>query len=401
MRTITLLTALVLAGAASAQDHAHDHGAAAPGAAAQTKPAEDDHGIHAKETKIRPQQSPSDAEHQGHAQHAPSAPATAAVESKGRILYYQNPMGDPDTSPVPKKDSMGMDYLPVYESDARAAPQDKGRILYFKNPMGEPDTSTVPKKDSMGMDYIPVYESEVAPTISDHAADRFYDPKMMAEARALLKQEHGGEPVSLISMNIFELQARKNKEGYRWEGEAWYGGDAHRAVIKFKGEGELKGALDNAEVQALYARPIGPYFNLQAGLRYDIVPDPSRGYAMLGVEGLAPYWFEVGSALFVSHKGDLHARLEGYYDLNVTQRLILQPRAEIDIAAQDVPELNTGAGISTVEAELRLRYEIRREFAPYIGLSFERKVGQTADLARAAGEHVSSTNFVAGVRLFF
>lgn len=383
MRTISLLAVMAFASAASAQDHVHDHGATAPAA----KPA--------------PQQSPTSAAPHDHAQKAPASPGTAASETKGRVLYYKNPMGEPDTSPVPKKDSMGMDYIPVYEGDVQNAPQDKGRILYYKNPMGEPDTSPVPKKDSMGMDYIPVYESELAPTITDHAADRFYDPKVMSGARALLKQEHGGEPVSLVSLNIFELQARKGREGYRWEGEAWYGGDMHRAVLKFKGEGELKGDLEQAEVQALYARPVGPYFNLQAGLRYDVEPHPSRAYATLSVEGLAPYWFEVGGALFVSNKGDVHARMEGYYDLNVTQRLVLQPRAEVDISAQDVPELNTGAGISTVESELRLRYEIRREFAPYIGVSFERKVGQTADLARAAGEHVSSTSFVAGVRLFF
>ena len=267
--------------------------------------------------------------------------------------------------------------------------------------MGAPDTSPVPKKDSMGMDYIPVYESDAPPTVTDHAADRVYNPNAMAAARALLKSEHGGAPTSLVMVNILELQARKGEDGYRWEGEAWYGGDGHRAVFKFKGEGEIKGAVEAAELQALYAKPIGPYFNVQAGLRFDIEPRPTRGYATLGVEGLAPYWFEVGGSVFVSNKGDVHARLEGYYDLNVTQRLILQPRAEIDIAAQDVPELNTGAGISTVEAELRLRYEFRREFAPYIGITFERKVGQTADFARASGEHVSSTSFVAGVRLFF
>lgn len=381
MRTIAFIATLAVAHAASAQDHVHDHAAAPTAKAAAEKPA-------------------SSTEQHDHTDGA-SAPSSApAPQTKGRILYYKNPMGEPDTSPVPKKDSMGMDYIPVYANDAQA-PQDKGRVLYYKNPMGEPDTSPVPKKDSMGMDYIPVYESEVAPTITDHAADRFYDPSVMAAARGLLKQEHGGEPVSLFSLNIFELQARKGSEGYRWEGEAWYGGDSHRAVVKFKGEGEFQGELGEAEVQTLYARPIGPYFNLQAGLRYDIEPKPSRGYAVVGIEGLAPYWFEVGGALFVSNKGDVHARVEGYYDLNVTQRLVLQPRAEIDIAAQDVPELNTGAGISTVEAELRLRYEIRREFAPYIGVSFERKVGQTADLARAAGEHVSSTSFVAGVRLFF
>lgn len=280
-------------------------------------------------------------------------------------------------------------------------PSEKGRILYYKNPMGEPDTSPVPKKDSMGMDYIPVYENEVPPVITDHAADRVFDPQSMAAARALLKGEHGGEPVSMFIVNILELQSRKGEDGYRWDGEAWYGGDSHRAVLKFKGEGDLKGPVENAEVQALYARPIGPYFNLQAGVRYDAEPNPSRGYATIGFEGLAPYWFEVGGALFLSNKGDVYARLEGYYDLNITQRLVLQPRAEIDIAAQDVPELMTGAGISTVEAELRLRYEIRREFAPYIGISFERKTGQTAAMARAAGERVQSTSLVAGVRLFF
>lgn len=111
------------------------------------------------------------------------------------------------------------------------------------------------------------------------------------------------------------------------------------AALKFKGEGDFNGPVEGAEIQALYAYPIGPYFNLQAGIRYDAAPTPNRGYATVGFEGLAPYWFEVGGALFVSNKADVHARLEGYYDLNVTQRLILQPRAEIDIAAQDVPEL--------------------------------------------------------------
>ncbi len=285
--------------------------------------------------------------------------------------------------------------------DAAAAIQGKGRVLYYKNPMGGSDTSPVPKKDSMGMDYIAVYDGDAPPVVTDYAADRYYDPQSMAQARALLKSEHGGEPVSLVAVNILELQTQNGKDGYRWDGEAWYGGDTHRAVIKFKGEGEFNGAPGDAELQALYARPIGPYFNLLAGLRYDIEPKPSRGYATVGFEGLAPYWFDVSGALFVSEKGDLHARLEGYYDLNVTQRLILQPRAEIDVAAQDVPELKTGAGITTVEAELRLRYEIQREFAPYVGVTLERKVGETATRARAAGDHVGTTRFVAGVRLLF
>ncbi len=345
MRTIAFLGALLLTTAASAQDHS-DHGASAT-----------------------PAKSPAAAETP-----APAAPGD-----------YHGQMQAPAAR----------------ASEPATTPAGKGRILHYKNPMGEPDTSPVPKKDSMGMDYIPVYASDVAPTITDHAADRFFDANAMAAARTLLKTEHGGEPVSLLMVNIFELQSRKGEEGYRWEGEGWYGGDIHRAVVKFKGEGEFGGKVDKAELQALYARAIGPYFNLQAGLRYDVRPEPSRAYATVGVEGLAPYWFELGAAFFVSEKGDAHARLEAYYDLNVTQRLILQPRAEIDIAAQDVPELKTGAGISTVEAELRLRYEIRREFAPYVGVTFERKIGQTATFARDAGERVSATSFVAGIRFMF
>ncbi|MEO6081455.1 MAG: copper resistance protein B [Steroidobacteraceae bacterium] len=286
-------------------------------------------------------------------------------------------------------------------SPQEPAAENQGRILYYKNPMGGPDTSPVPKKDGMGMDYIPVYDSEVPPTITDYAADRVFDPLTMAAARALLKSEHGGEPASLVMVNILELQSRKGEGGYRWEGEAWYGSDTHRAVLKFKGKGKFERSVDEAELQTLYARAIGPYFNWQAGLRYDIRPAPSRAYATVGVEGLAPYWFEVGTALFVSYKGDVHARLEGHYDLNVTQRLILQPRTEINITAQDVPELQTGAGISTLEAELRLRYEIRRDVAPYIGITLERKIGQTADFARGAGERVSALSFVAGIRSFF
>jgi copper resistance protein B len=377
VRPALFFAALLVSTASYAQDHVHESAPATAPADTQTTP-DDPHAPNKK-------------------------PAKAALEepSRGNILYYKNPMGGSDTSPVPKKDSMGMDYVPVYAGDADAKPQPTGRVLFYKNPMGGSDTSPVPKKDSMGMDYIPVHESEVPPTITDHAADRVYAPQAMAAARGLLKEEHGGGTTSLVMINILELQVRKGNDGYRWDGEAWYGNDSNRAVLKFKGEGEFKGPLGNAEVQALYARPIGTYFNLQAGVRYDINPDPSRAYATIGFEGLAPYWFKVGGALFVSNKGDAHARLEGYYDLNITQRLILQPRAEVDIAAQKVPELKTGAGISTVEAELRLRYEIRREFAPYIGVTYERKTGRTADYARAAGEPAGVTSFVAGVKLFF
>ena len=125
-------------------------------------------------------------------------------------------------------------WPPAGAADQKAAPSDKGRILYYRNPMGLSDKSPVPKKDTMGMDYIPVYENEIPPTITDHAADTVFDAKAMAAARDLLRYEHGGEPYSLVMVNILEFQARSGKDGYRWDGEAWYGGDLNRAVIKSK-----------------------------------------------------------------------------------------------------------------------------------------------------------------------
>ncbi|MBY0508609.1 MAG: copper resistance protein B [Rhodospirillaceae bacterium] len=223
----------------------------------------------------------------------------------------------------------------------------------------------------------------------------------MAPARAAAHRAHGTERISMFMLNIAEFQGRSGKDGYRWEGEAWYGGDLNRVVLKSEGEGSFRDSLESAEIQALYARAIGPYFNLQAGVRYDVKPDPSRAYATIGIEGLAPYWFEIDSALFLSNKGDVLGRFDAYYDQLITQRLVLQPRVEVNLAAQDVLENGIGSGVSDIELGLRLRYEIRREFAPYVGISYSRKIGNTADFARAAGERVGSTSFIIGIRTWF
>lgn len=245
----------------------------------------------------------------------------------------------------------------------------------------------------------PPAPAPVAPT--DHAAERDYDPAAMAAARTQLRLEHGGGTYSKVMANLAEYQARAGGDGYRWEGEAWYGGDLNRLVVKSEGEGSRRGGVDAAEVQALYSRAVGPYFNLQAGVRQDFRPTPKRTYATVGIEGLAPYWFEVQSAIFLSNKGEVLARAEGTYDLRLTQRLILQPRAELNFAAQDTRETGIGAGLSNAELGLRLRYEIRRDFAPYIGISFDRQFGRTAKYSRAAGEDPSRTSFVVGVRAWF
>ncbi|UZK70328.1 copper resistance protein B [Sphingomonas sp. S1-29] len=240
-----------------------------------------------------------------------------------------------------------------------------------------------------------------APEIAEaDYTDRIWGREAMAPVRAAIRAEHGGASFSQIMVDIAELQIRRGREGYRWEGEAWFGGDINRLVVKTEGEGVFGSGVEDAEAQALYSRAIGPYFNLQAGARQDFVPGTPT-YAVIGVEGLAPYWFEVEAHGFVSTGGDLFGRVAASYDQRITQRLILQPRAELNLAAQDVRHSGIGAGLSDAEFDLRLRYEIVREFAPYVGVSHAVKTGRTADFARADGEGASSTSFVVGVRAWF
>ncbi len=235
----------------------------------------------------------------------------------------------------------------------------------------------------------------------EHAADAIYGQAASARARKQLRDEHGNVIAHKVLIDQLELKTRDGRDGYSWNAQGWYGGDINKLWIKSEGEGSFGERPEQAEVQALYSRAINPWFNLQGGVRYDFQPNPERAHLVIGIQGLAPYWFEVDGALFLSNKGDLTARFEAEYDQRITQKLILQPRIEVDLAAQDVPELGIGAGLSTAEAGLRLRYEIVPEFAPYIGVEYERSFGNTADFSRAAGEKVGGWSLLTGVRLWF
>ncbi|MDZ4762641.1 MAG: copper resistance protein B [Alphaproteobacteria bacterium] len=236
-----------------------------------------------------------------------------------------------------------------------------------------------------------------APT--DFAADAFFPRDEMVRARSILDSEHGGAWQSKIMANILEYQSQNGQDGYRWEGEAWFGGDINRLVIKTEGEGSKDPG--NAEVQALYSRAIGPYTDVQLGVRHDIEPRPSRTYLAFGVQSLLPYWFDANAALFVGERGQILGRLEGSYDFLLTQRLALQPRVELNFAAKNDAATGTGSGLSDAELGLRLRYEIRREFAPYIGVEWTRSFGDTANFARATGDRAETTSFVVGLRAWY
>lgn len=191
------------------------------------------------------------------------------------------------------------------------------------------------------------------------------------------------ERFGMLLLDRLEYRARSGDDGWAWAGEAWWGGDRHRLWLKSQGEGAVRGPGEHGELQALYARRVSPYWNLQAGVREEARPRPSRTTGVLAIEGLAPYWFHVTASAFVGR--GLAGRLEAEYDQLLTQRWIVQPRAELDFSAsQDAPR-GVRSGLNDVALGLRLRYEVRREFAPYVGINWTRRIGQDSETALVLG----------------
>lgn len=255
----------------------------------------------------------------------------------------------------------------------------------------------------MAGDQMPIPEAPPPPEAlagPTFAADAFVGADEMAASRAAVTKEVSGTPVFWFQGDRLEYRARQGRDGYLWDVQGYYGGDYNKFWFRSEGEGGVGSKVERAEVQGLFSKAIAPFFDLQAGVRQDLT-GPERTHAVVSVQGLVPYEFEVIAAAFLSNKGDLTSRIEAELDQRITQRLILQPRAEINLAAQDIPELGIGAGIDKIEAGLRLRYELVREFAPYIGINQEWKVGGSRDFARTAGEAPSVTNYIVGVRFWF
>ena len=309
-------------------------------------------------------------------------PATPAADPHAAHRAAAEAVADPHAghpAPAPDAPPVAVDPHAAHRAAAAAADPHAGHAMAGRD--------------------LPVGAARPPAAPTDDLADRHFDPADMARARSGLVAEHGGTTVSKLRANIAEYRAGSGG-GYRWDVEGWWGGDLHRLVVKTEGEGSGDG-VDQAEVQLLYSRAVGRYTDLQVGVRHDLEPGPSKTYAVLGFETLLPYWIEAEGALFLSQDGDLRGRFEGSWDLRLTQRLVLQPQAELGLSAQEIPEIGIGSGATHVELGLRLRYEIRREFAPYVGVSWERSLGGTANLARAAGEDVEETRFVVGLRAWF
>ena len=249
------------------------------------------------------------------------------------------------------------------------------------------------------------HQQQKPPAASDQQLPTFV-PQLTEEDRKAAFPDLEGHTVHDRALHYFvlldqlELQRSANETGVGLDSKGWIGQDRDRLWFRVDGDGE-GGRVDEAQVHALYGRQVARWWDVIAGIRQDFRPGPAQTWAAVGVQGLAPYWFEIEATGYVGAGGRTHARLEAEYELLLTNRLIVQPLAEMELFGKSDPERGIGAGVSTTDLGFRLRYEFKRELAPYAGVVWRNKWGKTADFAEAAGEAAGEARFVTGLRLWF
>ena len=204
----------------------------------------------------------------------------------------------------------------------------------------------------------------------------------------------------MASADHFERAFGDDETATHFESTAWLGYDHHKLYLKSELDREA-GETHESEHQLLYSRAISPFWDLQMGVRKDFQPSPRQEWAVIGLQGLAPGFVQTEAALFVQDNGDYAARLTGEYELLLSQHLELAPELQLNFYGQQNPTLAQGAGLSDAALSLRLKYQIRREIVPYIGVSWEALTGETADIAQAAGDETTHTKWLLGIHAWF
>lgn len=333
--------------------------------------------------------------HAGHAAPAVPQPAPAPLEAEGKAAQQQETShAGMDHSHHAAMQSAQPDRPAGMDHSAHGA-MDHSTMSHGNMQHGTMDHSAMA---SMGE----VQQGPPPPRAFEgprHAADALFDDGAMARARAYNHATHGGMLTGTLLAERLEARLSDGSDAYLWDISGWYGSATDKFVFKSEGEGEFGGSVESAEIQALWGHAITPFVDLQAGVRVDAEPE-STAYLALGAAGLAPYMIHFDVAAFLSDQGDLTARIEAEHDLRFTQSLILQPRAEAEFAASGDPARGIGAGLTKVEIGARLRYEIVREFGPYIGVEYETLTGRTADLARQSGGDAGGMKILVGLRFW-
>jgi len=258
----------------------------------------------------------------------------------------------------------------------------------------EPQASSAHDHAAMGHG-APAREEPVEPIPPITDADRAAAFPQLAHG-----MHHAPERNSFVLFDRLEAVDLDDGRGEAWEAQAWFGSDLNRLWLRSEGERE-RGHTAAADLELLYGRSVTPWWDVVAGVKHDFKPGRSRDWAAFGVQGLAPYEFELSATAYVGEGGATAATVEAEYEVLLTNRLVLQPRVEVEACGKDDPERGVGSGLSTIEAGVRLRYEFTRQFAPYVGVAWERAYGGTADLRRYEGERIDDTHLVAGVRIWF
>jgi copper resistance protein B len=203
-----------------------------------------------------------------------------------------------------------------------------------------------------------------------------------------------------VLLEQFEDRTSGGEHSFRYDGQGWYGTDTDKLWVKSEGLVSERGRFEDGQHEILYDRAISTFFDLQGGVRLDLDDGPTRAWAAIGIQGLLPYFFDVEATAYFSDQGAA-ARLKASYDLLLTQRLILQPQAELNFYSDSDRERGTGSGLSDIDAGIRLRYELSRKFAPYIGVTYRAPIGQAANFARQDRESTGDVRFAFGVRAWF
>jgi len=338
--------------------------------------------------------------------HSKMAPMDA--DSKAGIQSSEGQQSDKSMKMGAASTTMpAMDHMQMPDTSARSQPPHApsagmGQMDHSGSSTAPPSSPRTSPQGAMqgmqmgGMDMGPMQGGSAPPNARDpnayaEGARRSSMPGMEMADNALFGR---------ILVNELENTRDGKERGQAIDAEAWFGGDYNKAWFKTEAERQ-NGRLSGMRTEALWDRVFATHWSTQLGARHDTGGGPSKTWLAAGVRGMAPYWFETEATAYLGSAGVLAARVETRYEVLFSQRLILQPKVEANFYSKNDIRRGTGDGLSDLNIGLRLRYEIRRQFAPYIGVSWNRKFGNTADFARLRGERIKNTELVAGVRIWY
>ncbi len=372
---------------------------------AQSSKAHDEHAMHApvaKKPQAKTAKAKADANAEGHGNHAMEKEVAKEDDAN-------NPAAEGKHAGMNHSGHEGMDQAGMADGEKPAMDHSKHEGMDHAA-MSDADMSATDHSNHEGMDHAAMADGDMAGM--DHgtmdmqggsAPPDARDPDYSAGVEAAHMHDmhmHGATYLGSVIIDQLEAFSGDGSSGQAIDMQAWYGGDLDK--LWFKAESERNdGQLGVTRIEALWNHAYAPYWGAQLGLRHDLGEGPSRDWVAFGVQGLAPYWFEVEATAYVGQSGRTALRLEAEYELLLTQRLILQPDVELHLYGKEDSARGIGSGLSDLDVGLRLRYEFTRKFAPYVGVVWSRKFGGTADFSRAEGGGAEDTQLVAGVRLWF